>query len=125
MALNQNHTFEELGDTKCSIVEKNCTAQRVAFLEKLLIQNKFDVTIVKSPPPKLSAKPQPVADIALSSPSSDLPETYTVGVTDLCFNTINAIYNRELKTFEGKIVTPDYWNQSGSVSNDESWYWKK
>ena len=36
MALNPNHTFEDLGDVKCSIIEKNCTSERVSFLHNLL-----------------------------------------------------------------------------------------
>ena len=58
MALNPNHTFEDLEDIKCSIVEKNCTPERVDFLKKLLEHNKFEVVVAKSPPPK-AAKPAP------------------------------------------------------------------
>ncbi len=53
------------------------------------------------------------------------PQTFTIGVTDLSFNTMNAIYNRELRTAEGAIVTPEYWKQISKESVVDSWYWKK
>lgn len=124
MALNPNHTFEELGETKCSVVEKNCNAERAEFLKKLLEQNHFTVVIVKSPPPKASAKPATTDDAGSTEKVPPPPETFTIGVTDLSFNPVNAIYNRELKTSDGKIVTPAYWKQLETSPMGE-WYWKK
>ena len=51
MAINKNHEFEELDGVKCAIVEKNATAERVAFLKQLLEFNKYTVVVVPSPPP--------------------------------------------------------------------------
>lgn len=125
MALNPNHTFEELGETKCSIVEKNCSTERVEFLKKLLEHNHFTVIVVKSPPPKAPAKPATTEETGSTEKTPIPPETFTVGVTDLTFNPINAIYNRELKTSEGKVVTPAYWKQAETISKEDSWYWKQ
>jgi hypothetical protein len=52
------------------------------------------------------------------------PETYTVGVTDYTFNTINAIFGRLLKTPQGHVVTLAYWNQQETVSDDEVPYYE-
>ena len=123
MALNPNHTFEELNEVKCSIVEKNCSIQRTEFLKKLLEQNNFSVVIAKSPPPKTVAKPADSTETPETI--SALPETFTVGVSDLSFNPVNAIYNRELKTPDGTIVSPAYWKQSLPSSVKDAWYWKK
>ncbi|MGP8215747.1 MAG: hypothetical protein ACLQQ4_09315 [Bacteroidia bacterium] len=123
MALNPNHTFEDLGETKCSVVEKNCNAERVDFLKKLLETNGFKVVVVKSPPPKVAAKPAAPAETS-AQPLPPQPETFTVGVTDLSFNTMNAIYNRELNTSDSKIVTPAYWKQTEAIPQEDSWYWK-
>lgn len=120
MALNPNHTFEDLGDIKCSIIEKNCSPERVDFLQNLLKINGKEVVIVPSPPPKTAAKP---AEEGVEAPPA--PETFTVGVTDLTFSPTNAIFNRELRTPDGKIVTPGYWYQNDvATAKEEKWYWK-
>src|SRR5688572_30153863 len=124
MALNPNHAFEELEGVRCSIVEKNCTPERVAFLKNLLEFNKFTVVVVKSPPPKAVAKP-PAAnpEVPVETPPPP-PETFTVGVTDLSFDPITAVFNRQLKTPDGKIVTSAYWKQRESTPREGEWYWK-
>jgi len=125
MALNANHIFEELGEVKCSIIEKNCSAERSDFLKKLLEFNGFIVVIVKSPPPKAAKPTAVIAETPVEKTAPPPPETFTVGVTDLTFNPINGIYNRQLKTPDGRIVTPRFWKQQESVSQNELWYWKK
>jgi hypothetical protein len=125
MALNPNHTFEDLGDVKCAIVEKNCTQQRVDFLKHLLEFNKFEVVVVKSPPPKVAAKPAAVAEGETPAEAPPVPETFTVGVTDVTFSPTNAVFNRELKTPDGEVVTTAYWKQLGEVAKEDFWYWRK
>ncbi|MBN9381534.1 MAG: hypothetical protein J0H74_12255 [Chitinophagaceae bacterium] len=100
MAINQNHLFEELNGVKCAIVEKNVTAERVEFLRSLLEFNKYTVVVVPSA----------------------TPETFTIGVTDVMFNPVNAIFGRLLKTREGHVVTLAYWQQKEKDSNDEAPY---
>jgi len=145
MALNKNHEFEELNGVKCGIVEKNVKPERVAFLKELLEFNKLTVIVVPSPPPKVAAVPKPavapvdpaVPSIPGPTPNSELltpnsepepeikiPETFTVGVTDYTFNTINAIFGRQLKTKNGHFVTLAYWNQEEKSSHDEIPYYE-
>jgi hypothetical protein len=50
------------------------------------------------------------------------PATFTVGVTDVTFNPVNAIFGRLLKTPEGHIVTLAYWQQKENQSDDEKPY---
>lgn len=119
MALNANHIFEDVGDVKCSIVEKNCSQERVNFLKELLEFNAYKVIVGNSPPPKTAPKPVEGAE---DTPPA--PQTFTVGVTDLSFNVVNAVYNRELKTKDGKIVGPDFWKQKDAEVK-EKWYWEK
>ena len=47
------------------------------------------------------------------------PETFTVGVTDVTFNAINAIFGRLLHTKDGHVVTLAYWQQKEDVAKDE------
>jgi hypothetical protein len=130
MAINKNHEFEELDGVKCGIVEKNVSPERVAFLKKLLEYNKFTVVVVPSPPPKVAATPVVKAvegeetPAPPPAPATAAPETFTVGVTDYTYNTINAIYGRLLKTPDGHIVTMAYWHQKEAVSHDEIPYYE-
>lgn len=162
MAINQNHTFEELNGIKCGIVEKNVMPDRVQFLKYLLDFNKYTVVVVPSPPPKITPAPAlakgaptditpsnqiknqsqseiptepalvkgaetiiaPVSESLVSNqpqpiPLPPVPETFTVGVTDVTFNPINAIFGRLLHTPDGHIVSLAYWQQKEDISNDE------
>ncbi len=149
MALNPNHTFDELDRVKCAIVEKNCTPERVDFIKTILEHNRFTVVVAKTPPPKAAAPkqvpkpaaaPPPVegeAPVAAEPPPPSPPaepeapapppppDTYTVGVTDVSFSPINAVFNRELKTLTGDVVTSDFWKQREAAPKDDEWYWKK
>ncbi len=130
MAINKNHEFEELDGVKCGIVEKNVLPGRVQFLKQLLEYNKFTVMVVPSPPPKAApvavVKPVEGEEALPVPPAPDtVPETFTVGVTDYTFNTINAIFGRLLHTTDGHVVTLAYWQQKESVSHDEIPYFEK
>lgn len=127
MAINKNHEFDELDGVKCGIVEKNVSPERVAFIKKILEYNKFTVVIVPSPPPKAAPAPKPVEgeeNHAAPEPTLIVPETYTIGVTDYTFNTINAIFGRLLKMPTGHIVTLAYWEQKETESHDEIPYYE-
>ena len=128
MAINKNHEFEELDGVKCGIVERNVTPERVAFLKKLLEFNQFTVVVVvPSAAPKAAAVPVVNVEDAQTSPpvvEPEIPATFTVGVTDYTFNTINAIFGRLLKAPGGNIVTMAYWQQKETVSNDEIPYYE-
>ena len=132
MAINKNHEFEELNGVKCAVVEKNASAERVAFLKRLLEFNKYTVVVVASPPPKpapaatpkppgaAEATPQPTVEVQVPPP----PETFTIGVTDVTFNPTNAVFGRLLHTKDGHVVTLAYWNQQESTSHDEVPYYE-
>ncbi len=126
MALNKNHEFEELDGVKCGIVEKNVKPERVAFLKALLEYNRYTVIVVPSPAPKAAPAPKPAeGEVAVAPPPPPaVAETFTVGVTDYTFNTVNAIFGRMLKTKDGHIVTQAYWNQKEAVSDDEIPYYE-
>lgn len=127
MAINQNHPFEDLDGVKCAVVERNADEERVAFLKALLEHNHYEVVVVPSPPPKAAAKPAtPEGETTPEPPASNpQPPTFTVGVTDVTFNTINALFGRLLRTREGHVVTRDYWMQKSSVSLDDIPYYEE
>jgi hypothetical protein len=130
MAINQNHLFEELNGVKCAIVEKNVAGERVEFLRRILECNRYTVVVVPSPPPKVgpAVAAAPVegsgpADATASAPAA-APETFTVGVTDVMFNAVNAVFGRLLKTQGGHRVTLAYWQQRENEPDDEKPYFE-
>jgi len=50
------------------------------------------------------------------------PQLYTVAVTDMVFNAVIWVYQRKLITFDGRKVTPGYWNQQTEDTKPQ--YWK-
>lgn len=132
MAINKNHEFEDLGTSKCAIVEKNASAERVQFLKTLLEFNKYEVVVVDSPAPKTAPAAPVAAPVEGEAPAPapatpatpPAPTTFTIGVTDLCFNATNAIFGRQLKTTDGHIVSLAYWQEKESISNDEIPYFE-
>ena len=97
MAINQNHTVEELNGVRCAIVEKNVSKERADFLKQLLEINHYEVLVAVAPPPKAApAKPLPEGEVAPPPPPA--PEKFIVGVTDFTFNSINTVYGRALHT---------------------------
>ncbi len=114
MAINKNHEFEDLDSIKCAIVEKNVSSDRATFLKDLLSYNKYELVIVANS----STKPETPISTSETTEAPALPTTFTVGVTDLSFNPINAIFGRLLHTPDGHIVTLSYWQQKESVSDD-------
>lgn len=149
MPINKNHEFEELNGEKCGVVEKNVSPERAEFLRNLLEFNRYTVVVVLTPAPKappippkpataaaegpilppqpdaVPAPPAPsVADPEASGLPKAMPETFTVGVTDITFNPINAIFGRLLRTPDNHIVTLAYWQQKEDVPNDEVPYFQ-
>ena len=131
MAINKNHEFDELAGIKCAIVEKNVSAERVAFLKNLLAYNSYKVVVVPSPPAKAAAaqKPLPMGDAPGAEPvlvtvAPPATETFIVGVTDVTFNATNAVFGRLLHARNGQVVTLAYWQQKENESLEDVPYFQ-
>ena len=98
MGLEGKHSFGSIGETRVTFVEKKIDENRKDFLKKLLEHNGFEVIIEEE-----------------KRKSEEEPQLYTVAVTDMVFNPTIWVFERKLKTFDGRKVTQDYWNQ---VSED-------
>ncbi len=136
MAINQNHLFEELNGVKCAIVEKNVAPARVEFLRRILEFNGYTVIVVASPPPKAAVPAAGDAGAAgggaagggaagggaAGGTAPAPPETFTVGVTDVMFNPINAIFGRLLKAPGGQVVTLAYWKGEEVTPDDRPYF---
>lgn len=114
MAINKNHEFEDLNGIKCAIVERNVSVDRVTFLKNLLQYNGYTVVVVE-----VNATPAKTTEAVTESETSQVPSLYTIGVTDVTFNVINAVFGRLLRTPDGHTVTLAYWQQKESVARDD------
>jgi hypothetical protein len=109
MAINNaKHIVSEIDGIRCTIVESGVSLERAAFLRQLLEYNNLEVKELQVP--------------------TEIPEEetkYTIGVTDLVFNPVFAVYECLLKTPEGGYVTPGYWNQECVDCRPEYWMRRK
>ncbi|HQY51446.1 MAG TPA: hypothetical protein PLD63_03670 [Ignavibacteria bacterium] len=106
MALDKGkHNVKEIDGVRCTVIETGVSDERMTFLKNLLELNGLTV--------KTESEPKKV--------ESD-PDTFIIGVTDIVFNPVIAVYQRKLRTHEGKIVTAPYWKQLTEES--KGWYWK-
>jgi hypothetical protein len=109
MALNNaKHIIGEIDGIRCTIIESGISQVRASFLRDLLEFNKFEVKEM----------------LETSEPPSDEPK-FTLGVTDLVFNPVFAVYECLLKTKEGKYVTPGYWRQECIDCDPRYWIKRK
>ena len=98
------HTIIEIEGVRARVIEAGCSRERADFLQKLLSCNSVETLIQEKPPVK-------EGEVL----------TFTVATPDVTFNPIVKVYNRELKTFEGHRVTPDYWNQKTDTTEPNYW----
>ena len=105
MALTKGkHIVEEIEGVRCTIIEKSILEPRMRFLKDLLELNKLEV--------KVGVEKK-----------DDSPDTFNVGVTDIIFNPVIAVYDSSLKLKDGRVVTPAYWNQE--TTKILPFYWRK
>jgi hypothetical protein len=53
------------------------------------------------------------------------PASFTVGITDVSFSPVNAVFGRLLKAKDGHVVTLAFWQQKEAVSHDEVPYFER
>jgi hypothetical protein len=94
---NAKHIVGEIDGVRCTIVESGIALERAAFLTYLLGENNFEVKEMVTTPLAEGEEPK-----------------YTIGVTDLVFNPVFAVYERSLRTPDGEVVTPRYW-KTGNI----------
>ncbi|MCK9398699.1 MAG: hypothetical protein M0Q51_01725 [Bacteroidales bacterium] len=105
MPLNKGkHNVGEVDGVRCTIVETGISHKRAAFLKDLLEFNGLEVKIQEE----------------ISDPQA-AQKTFTLGVTDIVFNPVIAVYEKSLITKENRKVTPAYWNQWDEPANIPYW----
>jgi hypothetical protein len=109
MAINNaKHIIGEIDGVRCTIVESGVSLERAAFLRDILEFNNLEVKEIEVP-----------------SETPGEESKYTIGVTDLLFNPVFAIYERQMKTREGSRVTPGYWKQECIECDPRYWVRRK
>lgn len=103
---NAKHIIAEFDGVRCTVVESGVTKERLSFLKELLEYNKFEVKVKEE-----------------ASEVPGEPAKISIGVTDLTFNPVFAIFERTLRTSSGSFVSPDIWNQKTTEYN--RMYWAK
>lgn len=105
MALSKGkHNIVEIEAVRCTLVETGVSSERMDFLKNLLIFNRYDV------------KTEPV-----SLKDGSLTNTFVIGVTDILFNPMIAVYQKKLFTPNGETVSPAFWNQWPGQVNIPYW----
>jgi hypothetical protein len=108
MVLKAKHIVEEIGGRRCTVVEKGIEKNRADFLKGLLQDNQYEVI---------------VDEVAKTEETA--VQLYNIGVTDLVFNPVIAVYEMSMKTPAGDPVTAAYWNQESTESIKEYWLMAK
>jgi hypothetical protein len=104
MALDKfQHVTKEIDGVNYRIIESGISKNRADFLHRLLTLNNLQ-TIIETDPPKEGQE-----------------QTYTLITPDVTFNPVVKVYNRELRTPDGRRVTPDYWNQLTEKTEPNYW----
>lgn len=101
------HVTKEIDGVNYRVIEAGITQQRADFLQNLLHYNKVETRLEQDPPQEGKA------------------QTYTLLTPDVTFNPVVKVYNRELRTPDGRRVTPDYWNQLTDKTDPNYWDLKK
>ena len=104
-SLDGKHSFGSIGETRVTFVEKGVDEDRRDFLKQLLEHNGFEVVLEEE-----------------KKKTEEDQQLYTVAVTDMVFNPTVWIFQRLLKTLDGRKVTQDYWFQRTEETKPQ--YWK-
>jgi hypothetical protein len=98
------HNIAEIEGIRCTVVEPGVTVERAEFLKNLLAYNGYEVKMEKE-----KAKDGTELD------------TFVIGLTDLLFNPMIALYEKKLIRKDGFTVTPNYWNQTAGQETLPYW----
>ncbi len=111
------HVEKEIDGVRVRIVDDAASKERMEFLKELLTYNGYEVLAAEVP----VKPPPPVPEGEQAAEQEQPPPTWLVGVTDITFNAVLYIYQRRLRTLDGKHVTPDYFNQMTREAEPNYW----
>ena len=103
--LKGKHTIAEIEGVRCTVIETAADASRAEFLKDILVFNNQEVKMEHE-----------------KTKDGSILETFVVGVTDILFNPMIAVYQKKLVRKDKKTVTPGYWLQK--PDQDDIPYWQ-
>jgi hypothetical protein len=107
MALTKaKHIIGEIKGVRCTVIETGISEERMIFLKSILEHNKYEVVVAEDK-------------------KENSPSTYSIGVTDILFNPVYAIYERSLKSVDGFKITPAYWDQITTIFDPRYWLMRR
>ncbi|MDP1623248.1 MAG: hypothetical protein Q8M08_13020 [Bacteroidales bacterium] len=92
--LKGKHNVTEIEGIRCTVIETGASHERAEFLKNLLAFNGCEVKVERE-------KAKDGAEL----------ETFIVGITDILYNPMIALFEKKLIRKDGLTVTPAYWNQ--------------
>ena len=98
MAINNYHIVEEIAGVRCAVVEKGISSERALFLRGILENSGQQVYI-----------------------EGDEFTGFSIGVEDIRFNVLYALYGKSLRLPNGNLVTPSIWYQRQQTGD---YYWE-
>ncbi len=105
MELAGKHAFGSIGEIRVTFIEKKIEKSRLYFLKELLEFNGFEIIFEE-----------------LKRKTEEDPLLFNLGVTDMTFNPTIWVFERKLKSLDGKhAVTPNYWKQLSKDTNPMYW----
>ena len=102
------HLITEIDGKRCTLIESGVSEERMKFLHDVLSHNKLEVLVKEEVQAEGTG-----------------PVLYTVGVTDIVFNPVYAIYERKLLRPDGELVTPAWWRQLEGDTRGQYWLYGK
>lgn len=104
MALKGKHNVAEINGVRCSVVETGITEERSDFLADLLAFNGFEVKREQE-----------------KDKEGNALGTFMIGVTDILFNPVIAVYGHRLRRKNDIEVTPAFWEQKNTRTEIPYW----
>ena len=99
------HIEKEMGDLMVRVVESAVpNMERIEFLKAILEHNGYEVHVEED-----------------AKKNEEDPTTWTIGVSDLTFNPVLAVFGRRLRSLDGKRVNAAYWEQKNDDFNPNYW----
>ena len=103
--LKGKHNIAAIDGVRCTVIETGAAESRAGFLKDLFAFNRYEVRMERE-----------------KTKDGSILETFIIGITDILFNPMIAVYQKKLFRKDGKTVTPNYFNQK--PEQDDVPYWQ-